>query len=75
MHYCKHGDLSSILKTRREKHQYLDEKQILLWFVQIALGLKHIHDHKIIHRDLKTENVFLDAHNNVQIGDFGIGNI
>lgn len=73
MHYCKYGDLAKILKVRREQRQLLDEAQILKWFVQVALALKHIHENQIIHRDLKTENLFLDAHNNIQIGDFGIG--
>jgi len=73
MHYCPHGDLSTILKRRREKHQYLSESQILHWFVQTALALKHIHEKGILHRDLKTENLFLDSQNNIQVGDFGIG--
>ena len=30
------------------------EDQILDWFVQMALAIKHIHDRKILHRDLKT---------------------
>ncbi len=73
MHYCKQGDLLSIIKARRKKHQYFEEAAILKWFVQVALGLKHIHDHKILHRDLKTENLFLDGKDNLYIGDFGIG--
>lgn len=43
------------------------------WLVQICLGLKHIHDRKIIHRDIKSENIFLTSKDNlVKIGDFGI---
>lgn len=73
MHFCPKGDLGSLIKKRRVNHDYLSEKQILTWFVQIALGLKHIHENNIIHRDLKSENLFLDAYDNIQIGDFGIG--
>lgn len=75
MNYCPKGDLKTLISKRREKHDYFDEKQILTWFVQVALGVKHIHENKIIHRDLKTENIFLDAQMNAQIGDFGIGKL
>jgi serine/threonine protein kinase len=35
------------------------EDKILDWFVQMALAIKHIHDRKILHRDLKTQNIFM----------------
>ena len=34
--------------------------------------MKHIHDQKIIHRDLKLGNIFVDGKLNVKIGDFGL---
>ncbi|XP_054128178.1 serine/threonine-protein kinase Nek5 isoform X4 [Melozone crissalis] len=47
--------------------------KILSWFVQISLGLKHIHDKKILHRDVKAQNVFLSNNGRVaKLGDFGI---
>ncbi|XP_066401043.1 serine/threonine-protein kinase Nek5-like isoform X2 [Molothrus aeneus] len=47
--------------------------KILSWFVQISLGLKHIHDKKILHRDVKAQNVFLSNNGKVaKLGDFGI---
>lgn len=49
------------------------ENQILDWFVQTCLALKYVHDRKILHRDLKTQNIFLTAKGDIKIGDFGIG--
>ncbi|XP_032856143.2 serine/threonine-protein kinase Nek5 isoform X2 [Tyto alba] len=47
--------------------------KILSWFVQISLGLKHIHDKKILHRDVKAQNIFLSNNGKVaKLGDFGI---
>ncbi|NWI25575.1 NEK5 kinase, partial [Sula dactylatra] len=46
--------------------------QILSWFVQISLGLKYIHDKKILHRDVKAQNIFLSNNGKVaKLGDFG----
>ena len=49
------------------------ESQVLDWFVQICLALKYVHDRKILHRDLKTQNIFLTSKGEIKIGDFGIG--
>lgn len=45
------GDLDQFIKRRRGR--YLTEVEILELFVQIALAIKHTHDRKILHRDLK----------------------
>ena len=57
MDYADGGDLAARLKARR--HRLLPESQVIDWFVQICLGLKHVHDRKILHRDLKPQNIFL----------------
>lgn len=74
MNYCCNGDLSSYLKKKRSKKEYLTEEKVLYWFTEICLGLKCIHDNSIVHRDLKTQNIFITGHKNLQIGDFGVCN-
>ncbi|NWR31155.1 NEK5 kinase, partial [Tachuris rubrigastra] len=71
MEYCDGGDL---MKRINMQHGVLfEEDQILSWFVQISLGLKHIHDKKILHRDVKAQNIFLSNNGTVaKLGDFGI---
>ena len=41
----------------------------------MAVGLKHLHAHRVLHRDIKTQNVFLDASGNLKIGDLGLARI
>jgi serine/threonine protein kinase len=64
------GDLCQVLRDRGTK--LMAEEAIVDWFVQMCLGLKHIHDRKILHRDLKTSNIFVTRSGMVKIGDFGI---
>ena len=53
MDYADGGDLYRAIKQQKSVH--FNEEQILDWFVQICLALKHVHDRKILHRDLKTQ--------------------
>lgn len=41
----------------------------------MGLAIKHIHDRKILHRDLKTQNIFMTQTNQIKIGDFGIARV
>ena len=66
------GDLSMLIKKQKEKKQFLPENDILSFFVQIAFGLQYIHKKNILHRDLKTQNIFLTSQKLIKIGDFGI---
>ena len=50
----------------------LSEDRIWKWAVQLLLGIAYIHGKRIIHRDIKSLNLFLDANDSIKIGDFGI---
>ncbi|CAL1274344.1 unnamed protein product [Larinioides sclopetarius] len=71
--YCDGGDLYS--KIRAQKGIYFNEDQILDWFVQICLAVKHVHDRRILHRDIKTQNIFLTKSGIAKLGDFGIARV
>lgn len=55
--------------------EYFSEYKILTWFTQVCLALKHVHDRLIMHRDLKTQNIFLNKKDLVKLGDFGTARI
>ncbi|NWR68874.1 NEK1 kinase, partial [Centropus unirufus] len=73
MDYCEGGDLFK--RINAQKGILFSEDQILDWFVQICLALKHIHDRKILHRDIKSQNIFLTKDGTIQLGDFGIARV
>ena len=64
------GDLSKRIKQTGKKA--FNEEQILEWFCQMLLAIKDIHAKNIIHRDIKSQNVFLTKEGLVKIGDFGV---
>ncbi|XP_027001274.1 serine/threonine-protein kinase Nek5 isoform X2 [Tachysurus fulvidraco] len=71
MEYCDGGDLMK--KITLQRGQPFREEQIIDWFVQICLGLKHIHERKVLHRDIKAQNIFLtQGGTKAKLGDFGI---
>ncbi|XP_051822327.1 serine/threonine-protein kinase Nek1 isoform X3 [Antechinus flavipes] len=73
MDYCEGGDLYK--RINAQKGVLFPEDQIMDWFVQICLALKHVHDRKILHRDIKSQNIFLTKDGTVQLGDFGIARV
>ena len=72
MDYCNNGDLQGLLNTKRCANRTLLESQILHLFIPLCLGLLSMHDMKILHRDLKTQNIFISKSGEVRIGDFGL---
>lgn len=81
MEYCDGGDLRGEVKRRTEvtPPNRIPEAQIMTWFVQLTLALNYMHQRHILHRDLKSSNIFLIANasdgHDVKIGDFGISRV
>ncbi|KAJ3591909.1 hypothetical protein NHX12_007039 [Muraenolepis orangiensis] len=64
MEFCDGGDLMKRISVQRGVP--FTEEQVVNWFLQVCLGLKHIHDHKVLHRDIKAQ---------AKLGDFGIARV
>ena len=75
MEFANDGDISSKIKTKLKKKRYFEENIIWVYLIQILEGLHYLHEKKIIHRDLKSANIFLMKDNIVKIGDLNVSKI
>ena len=75
MEYADGGDLSTKIKEIRKKNTYFEEEKIWSTLIQILEGLKYLHQSCIIHRDLKSANIFLTKNGCVKIGDLNVSKI
>lgn len=75
MEHADGGDLSSAIQKRKTDSKYYVEDEVMRIFVQICLALKHVHSANILHRDLKSQNIFLTLTGVVKLGDFGIAKV
>lgn len=62
------GDLFQRIKKRAAAKEYFKEEEVMDMFVQIASALMHIHSKRILHRDLKTQNIFIAKGNIIKVG-------
>ncbi|CAO3656552.1 unnamed protein product [Mucor fragilis] len=65
--YCPNGDLLDALTDSGR----CSDIRVHKWFRQLTDAIKYCHTRGIVHRDLKLENILLDADDNVKICDFG----
>ena len=75
MEYCDGGDLNEFILEKKNIGTLLEEKLIWKLFLKITIGLADIHKMKILHRDLKTLNIFLKHGLEVKIGDLGVAKV
>ncbi|XP_037891931.1 serine/threonine-protein kinase polo-like [Glossina fuscipes] len=65
---CKKGSMMELYKRRKT----ITESECRYYIYQIIQGVKYLHENRIIHRDLKLSNLFLNDMLHVKIGDFGL---
>ena len=66
-------DLSKYMEIRIKKKKHIRVQTIKKWAYQMISGLSYMHSRRILHRDLKPQNILLCTEGNVKIADLGLG--
>ena len=75
MEFADNGDLYQKIVEHKKKAMFFEEFEIWRIFIQLVNGLKALHDLKILHRDLKSANVFLYTNGDAKIGDLNVSKV
>lgn len=81
MEYADSGTLADWLSSRwnsvpeEQRAALISEEEIMACFTQIVDALAHVHSQKILHRDLKAENILLHSDNTLKLVDFGVSRV
>lgn len=76
MSLAEDGDLRQVVTKAQAVKHTIPEPVVLTWLQQTSLGLEHLHQQGVVHRDLKSSNIFLcEGRRRIRIGDFGISTI
>ena len=75
MEYADEGDLFQKITLYKKLHTTFDENDVWKIFIQITKGLHDLHEYNILHRDLKSANVFLFRDGTAKLGDLNVSKI
>ena len=59
MEFCAGGDLAALLSRQRAAAKRLPELELRSMLAQLAAALAHVHSRRVVHRDIKSSNIFL----------------
>ena len=65
---CQNQTMNELLRRRKR----LTELEVQSYLAQMVSALKYLHSHRVIHRDIKLGNLFLNSKMEIKLGDFGL---
>lgn len=75
MEFCDDGDLFQKITHHQQNKTRFEEEQIWRVVFDIVHGLKALHDLKILHRDMKSANIFLNKDGQAKLGDMNVSKV
>lgn len=75
MELCGAGSLRSEFDAHRLAGRSVPDARLAGVFAQCAAGLRHLHEHRVLHRDIKLENLLVADDGTVKLADFGLAHV
>ena len=75
MEFVDGGDLFQRINKQKNDHTAFTEREVWSILLQMVYGLKALHDLNIMHRDIKSANIFLSKTGEVKIGDMNVSKV
>ena len=75
MEFADRGDLYQKIVQHKKSAKFFEESDVWRIFIQLVKGLKALHDLKILHRDMKSANVFLFSNGSAKLGDLNVSKV
>lgn len=75
MEFADDGDVFQRICESQTNKQFIKEKQIWKIVIQVVRGLKALHDLQILHRDMKSANIFLYKDSTAKLGDLNVSKV
>lgn len=75
MEFADKGDLHQKINQFKKHCMFFEESEIWRILIQVIKGLKKLHDKQILHRDIKSANVFLCTDGSAKLGDLNVSKV
>jgi NIMA (never in mitosis gene a)-related kinase 1/4/5 len=80
MEYASDGDVYQKIVAHQKNHTYFEEEDVWRIFIQMTRGLKALHKLRILHRDMKSANIFIHKDESsegfiVKLGDLNVSKV
>jgi len=69
LEFCPHGDLTDFIRQQKTPLSVGKIRQI---FREICYGVQYVHTKNVVHRDIKSPNIFIGNKQIIKVGDFGL---
>ena len=72
LEYAPYGTIGNRISEKRKNNETFETTEILDWMIELIIGLYVIHKKGLMHRDIKSDNLFICDKDLIKIGDFGL---